>query len=62
MSARHAAAAAIHLSLTLTCVIVARARLRPGADRTVVSMPVRGVWMHPGFFGTEQAAAIEKIR
>ena len=26
------------------------------------SMPVRGVWMHPGFFGPEKAAAVEKMR
>jgi uncharacterized lipoprotein YddW (UPF0748 family) len=25
-------------------------------------MPVRGVWMHPGPFGTDKAAAVEKIR
>lgn len=26
------------------------------------SKPVRGVWLHPGYFGTEKAAALEKIR
>ena len=25
-------------------------------------MPVRGVWMHPGFFGPDKAAAVEKMR
>jgi uncharacterized lipoprotein YddW (UPF0748 family) len=27
-----------------------------------LSMPIRGVWMHPGFFGTDRTAAIEKMR
>lgn len=27
-----------------------------------LAMPVRAVWMHPGTFGTEKAAAVEKIR
>lgn len=31
------------------------------ADGSLV-MPVRAVWMHPGFFGTDKAAALEKMR
>lgn len=27
-----------------------------------LSLPVRGVWMHPGFFGPDKAAAVEKMR
>ena len=27
-----------------------------------LAMPVRGVWMHPAFFGPEKTAALEKIR
>jgi uncharacterized lipoprotein YddW (UPF0748 family) len=33
-----------------------------GAGDASLSGPVRGVWMHPGFFGPEKAAAIEKMR
>jgi uncharacterized lipoprotein YddW (UPF0748 family) len=33
-----------------------------GSGNASLSMPVRGVWMHPGFFGPEKTAAIEKIR
>lgn len=31
------------------------------ADASLV-MPVRGVWMHPGFFGPDKTAAVEKMR
>jgi uncharacterized lipoprotein YddW (UPF0748 family) len=33
-----------------------------GAGEASLAMPVRGVWMHPGFFGPDKAAAIEKMR
>jgi len=33
-----------------------------GAGDVSVRMPVRGVWMHPGFFGPDRAKATEKIR
>jgi uncharacterized lipoprotein YddW (UPF0748 family) len=33
-----------------------------GAGETSLSMPVRGVWMHPGFFGPDKAKAVEKMR
>jgi uncharacterized lipoprotein YddW (UPF0748 family) len=33
-----------------------------GAAEASLAMPVRGVWMHPGFFGPDKAVAIEKIR
>jgi uncharacterized lipoprotein YddW (UPF0748 family) len=33
-----------------------------GAADSSPSMPIRGVWMHPGFFGPEKTAALEKIR
>ena len=33
-----------------------------GAADSSLSMPIRGVWMHPGFFGPEKTAALEKIR
>jgi uncharacterized lipoprotein YddW (UPF0748 family) len=32
------------------------------SDQAAISMPVRGVWMHPGFFGNEKGPAVEKIR
>ncbi len=33
-----------------------------GAAGASLDMPVRGVWMHPGFFGPDKAAAVEKMR
>ena len=33
-----------------------------GAGDTSLSMPVRGVWMHPGFFGPDRSKALEKMR
>jgi uncharacterized lipoprotein YddW (UPF0748 family) len=33
-----------------------------GGGEASLSMPVRGVWMHPGFFGPDKTAALEKIR
>lgn len=33
-----------------------------GAAGTSLARPVRGVWMHPGFFGPDKAAAVEKMR
>jgi uncharacterized lipoprotein YddW (UPF0748 family) len=32
------------------------------AGEESLAMPVRGVWMHPGFFGSEKTAALEKMR
>lgn len=34
----------------------------PGAARAAEAGPVRGVWMHPGFFGPDKTAAVEKMR
>jgi uncharacterized lipoprotein YddW (UPF0748 family) len=33
-----------------------------GAAERSLTMPVRGVWMHPGFFGPDKTAAVEKMR
>ncbi|MGZ5454575.1 MAG: glycoside hydrolase family 10 protein, partial [Candidatus Aminicenantales bacterium] len=33
-----------------------------GAAESSLAMPVRGVWMHPGFFGPDKDAAVEKMR
>jgi len=33
-----------------------------GGGDASLDMPVRGVWMHPGFFGPDKAAALEKMR
>ena len=30
-----------------------------GSGNASLSMPVRGVWMHPGFFGPDHTAAVE---
>jgi uncharacterized lipoprotein YddW (UPF0748 family) len=37
-----------------------QARAGGGADASL-AMPVRGVWMHPGFFGPDKAKALEKM-
>ncbi|OGD19163.1 MAG: hypothetical protein A2W03_06025 [Candidatus Aminicenantes bacterium RBG_16_63_16] len=36
--------------------------LSQAAGDASLAMPVRGVWMHPGFFGAEKTEAVEKIR
>ena len=33
-----------------------------GSAASSLSMPVRGVWMHPGFFGPDKTKALEKMR
>lgn len=33
-----------------------------GASAASLAMPVRGVWMHPGLFGPDKAAAVDKMR
>ncbi len=33
-----------------------------GAAGPSLTMPVRGVWMHPGFFGPDKSAALEKMK
>jgi uncharacterized lipoprotein YddW (UPF0748 family) len=45
--------AAVWLAAPVSCI---------GAGGASLSMPVRGVWMHPGFFGTDKTAAVEKMR
>lgn len=47
--------------LSLIAAAVVPAFSQAAAD-TSLSMPVRAVWMHPGFFGAEKAASLEKIR
>lgn len=47
--------------LIFLSVIPARGIVQTTGDESL-AMPVRGVWMHPGFFGPEKAAAVEKIR
>jgi len=49
------------LVLACTSVIAAPASAWASTD-PAPSMPVRGVWMHPGFFGSERTAAVEKMR
>lgn len=48
--------------LALALVLPSAASCSAGAAGSSLTMPVRGVWMHPGFFGPDKAAAIEKIR
>ena len=45
--------AAVWLAAPVSCI---------GAGDASLSMPVRGVWMHPGFFGPDKTAAVEKMR
>ena len=53
--------------LVLSILLISAGRASPAASSTgpgnvSLSTPVRGVWMHPGFFGPEQTAAVEKMR
>jgi len=46
-------------SWTLAAAVPARGM---GGAEASLTMPVRGVWMHPGFFGPDKAKALEKMR
>jgi uncharacterized lipoprotein YddW (UPF0748 family) len=46
------------LALALAC---APACAAGASGASSLAMPVRGVWMHPGLFGPEKAAAVEKM-
>jgi uncharacterized lipoprotein YddW (UPF0748 family) len=53
--------------LVLSFLLLSASRASQAASSTgpvdgSVSMPVRGVWMHPGFFGPDKTAAVEKMR
>ena len=49
------------LFVSLSTAFAAPAPPQAAADASL-AMPVRAVWMHPGAFGTEKTAAVEKIR
>jgi uncharacterized lipoprotein YddW (UPF0748 family) len=53
---------AILSSLILSLALTAMPACSAGASDASLSMPVRGVWMHPGFFGSDQTKAVEKMR
>ncbi len=61
--ARRMAAAIVSIlsALSLTLALPAPA-LGQAPGNASLAMPVRGVWMHPGFFGAEKTASVEKIR
>ena len=46
----------------VTLVLAVAPACSGGAAESSLAMPVRGVWMHPGFFGPDKAAAVEKMR
>jgi uncharacterized lipoprotein YddW (UPF0748 family) len=50
------------LSFMFLAAVVSAPTFSQAAKDASLSMPVRAVWMHPGFFGSEKTAAIEKIR
>ena len=55
--------AARSLLPALACIALSAASaFAQGTADPARSRPVRGVWVHPGFFGTERTAAIEKMR
>ena len=60
MHARHTAMTVLSLSLVLAAALPCSS---PAFTQSVagpgLSTPVRGVWMHPGFFGPEKTAAVE---
>jgi uncharacterized lipoprotein YddW (UPF0748 family) len=47
--------------LLLLSAVPARGTVQTAGDESL-AMTVRGVWIHPGYFGPEKAAAVEKIR
>jgi len=49
------------LAVLIAAVFCGLAAAQTARDSSL-TMPVRGVWMHPGFFGPDKAAALEKIR
>ena len=55
-------ALAILSFLLMTLVLAVAPACSSGAAEASLAMPVRGVWMHPGFFGPDKAAAVEKMR
>jgi uncharacterized lipoprotein YddW (UPF0748 family) len=48
--------------LFLSLVLTVTPACSGGAAETSLAMPVRGVWMHPGFFGPDKATAVQKIQ
>jgi uncharacterized lipoprotein YddW (UPF0748 family) len=51
------------LLLALACVAASGVpAAAQGTAHPAPAAPVRGVWVHPGFFGTEKTAALEKMR
>ncbi len=50
------------LASALLALAPAAPALSGSADAASAAAPVRGVWMHPGFFGPDRAAAVEKMR
>jgi uncharacterized lipoprotein YddW (UPF0748 family) len=55
-------ALAIMSFFLMILVLAAAPACSAGAAGASLSMPVRGVWMHPGVFGPDKAAAVEKMR
>ena len=55
-------ALAILFFLLMTLVPAVGPACSSGAAEASLTMPVRGVWMHPGFFGPDKPAAVEKIK
>jgi len=49
-------------SLLFAVAVAASPACSAGAAAPSLDMRVRGVWMHPGFFGPDKAAAVGKIR
>jgi len=47
---------------SLSFVAAAAPACAAGAGQESLKMPVRGVWMHPGFFGPDRDKALEKMR
>lgn len=52
----------VALGLLILIILVGRVPAVASADEAWTSLEVRGVWMHPRFFGTEREPALAKIR
>ncbi len=62
MTRRILAAVLTVLSGWALCLSLPAAGFSQAAGDASLAMPVRGVWMHPGFFGSEKTASLDKIR
>jgi uncharacterized lipoprotein YddW (UPF0748 family) len=62
MTKKLVAAFAALVSAAFLIQVLPAPALAQAAGNASIAMPVRGVWMHPGFFGAERTASLAKIQ